>query len=250
MGTVKSMAPRNGRYLAGGIGLWSGVACGFVVASIPAGVGLAAFLAEHSAYTDWNKLSDVGQTFGAVSSIISGLTLIAVVITARAQSRETNRNLTELEEQRRLLADNRVALMRTAEASHGRLHFEILKMAVDNDDLAAVWPSFEPGTSAVRNRQYLYANAIYQFQYLAMQDGNYTEEQVLSALRYLFTSPLMRGYWHASQFARTSLVRGSNEFRFAAKVDEICREFEAVAAMGCPLSASHDLGDTDSPIIT
>jgi hypothetical protein len=206
------------------------MACGFVIASIPAGVGLAAFLASHSAATDWSKLGDVGQTFGALSSIISGLTLAAVVIAAHTQNRETRESLRELGEQRRLLADNRVALMRNAAANLGMLHLEILKMGVQDDDLATVWPAFEPGIPADLNRKYLYANAIYQFQFRAVQEGDYTEEQVLSALRYLFTSPLMRAYWHASRFARTSLTVDSDEFRFAQKVDDICREFEAVAA--------------------
>jgi|SRR4051794_4677469 hypothetical protein len=227
MGTGKPVT--RGHFTAG-LRLWGGVACGFVVASIPAGIGLSAFLANRGAAADWNRLSDVGQSFGAISSVISGLTLAAVVIAARAQNRETRDARRELAEQRRLLAESQIALSRNAAANLGMLHLEILKLAVQDDELATVWPPFVPGIPADLNRKYLYANAIYQFQFRAMQEGDYTEEQVLSALRYLFTSPLMRGYWHASRFARTSLTAGSEEFVFAQKVDEICREFEAVAA--------------------
>jgi uncharacterized protein DUF6082 len=186
------------------------------VVTLLAGVGVAALLARRGDAANWSKWSDVGQTFGALSSIISGLALVAVVVTARAQFRE--------------LANNHSELRRTAQANHGMLHLEILKMSIENPDLARVWPPFLPNLSADLNRQYLYANVIYQFHWTSMRIGDYTDEEVLASLRYLFTSPLMRDYWRAAEYARTSLPPGSDEYIFAQKVDQVCREYEAVVA--------------------
>jgi len=188
-----------------------------------AGVGVAAVLARQGAAADWSRWSDVGQTFGALSSIISGLTLVAVVVTARAQSRE-------LERQRRFLVSNNSELQRTAEANQRTLHLEILKMSIQDPKLAEVWPQYAPDLPADLNRQYLYANIIYQFHWTSLQLGNYSDNEVTSTLRYLFTSPLMRGYWHAAAQARRSLSPGSAEYMFTQRVDAICREYDTDAA--------------------
>jgi hypothetical protein len=197
--------------IAWSVGLFVGA-----VVTLLAGVGVAALLARRGDAAIWSKWSDVGQTFGALSSIISGLALVAVVVTARAQFRE--------------LANNHSELRRTAQASHGMLHLEILKMSIEDPDLARVWPPFLPNLPASLNRQYLYANVIYQFHWTSMRIGDYTDEEVLASLRYLFTSPLMRDYWRAAEYARTSLSPGSDEYIFAQKVDQVCREYEAVVA--------------------
>jgi hypothetical protein len=200
------------------------------VVTLLAGVGVAALLARQGGAAEWSKWSDVGQTFGALSSIISGLALVAVVATARVQFREMRHHRKELEQQRHSLANNHSELRRTAEANHGTWHLEILRMSIDDPSLAEVWPPFIPGLPTRLNRQYLYANLIYQFHWASLHNGNYTDEQVIASLRYLFTSQLMRDYWQAAAYARTSLEPGSAEFLFAQKVDEVCREYEAVVA--------------------
>jgi hypothetical protein len=207
---------------------WGAAVCLLVCFTLSAGVGIAALLAEQGATADWSRWSDVGQTFGALSSIISGLALVAIVVAARMQSKEMQANREELADQRLSLMNSHVQLQRSASASLGMLHLEILKMGIEDEDLARVWPPFEPNLPAEQNRQYLYANIIYQFQFRAMQHGDYTEEEILAALRYLFTSPVMRGYWRAAAFGRKYFPGDSPEFAFAQNVDEVCREFEAV----------------------
>lgn len=74
-----------------------------------AGVGLAAVLGERGRVADWSKWSDVGQTFGVLSSLFSGLALVAVVVISQMQFRE-------LQEQRELLMRSHSELQRAAEA--------------------------------------------------------------------------------------------------------------------------------------
>jgi hypothetical protein len=174
-----------------------------------AGVGVAATLGERGAAADWSRWSDVGQTFGVLSSIISGLALVAVVGTARVQFRE---------------------LQRSAAAELSMLHLEILKMSINDPQLAEVWPALRPGLSEERNRQFLYANIIYQFHWTSLRLSKATDEEVLGSMRYLFTSSIIREYWVAAERARTSLEPGSPEHTFTKKLDALCRDYEAAVA--------------------
>jgi len=213
----------------GWFAVWCIGSCLLVIVTLLAGVGIAAILSRRGAAADWSRWSDVGQTFGALSSIISGLALVAVVVAARAQYREMQQNRREMEHQRDSLIGHHMELKRAAAANLGRFHLEILKMSIEDPDLAEVWPPLEPGTPAEMNRKYLYANVIYQFQLRVMLEGEYTDDQIATSLRYLFTSPIMRDYWRAAAFARTSLLAGSRESALAQKIDDVCREFDAVA---------------------
>jgi Family of unknown function (DUF6082) len=221
--TSRSSAPSR-------IAVWSAGLVALTTVTLLAGVGVAAMLSRRGDAADWSKWSDVGQTFGVLSSIISGLALTALVVTARVQFREMQETRRELERQRLSLTRNHSELQRTAEANRGMLHLEILKLAIDDPRLAEVWPPFEPGLTVEQNRQYLYANIIYQSQRTWMKIVGHSDEDVLDAMRYLFTSPVIRDYWKAAARARSSLLPGTEEHLLAQKVDLLWRDYEAVAA--------------------
>ena len=223
MAATDKESARPGSSRVARIALWSFVVVALTFLTLLAGVGVAAVLGERGQTADWAKWSDVGQTFGVLSSIFSGVALVTVVVIARMQVRE-------LQEQRQLLMRSHSQLQRAAEAGRGRLHLEVLRMAIDDPELAEVWPPFEPGLSAKQNRQYLYANIIYQLQQTWMGIGGHSGEDVLETMRYLFTSPIMRDYWKAAERARASLVPGTAEYELARKVDELWRHYEAVVA--------------------
>lgn len=188
---------------------WLAAVVAAILLAVLSGVGVAAVLGNHGAAEDWSRWSDVGQTFGVLSSIISGLALVAVVTTARVQFRE---------------------LQRSAAADLSMLHLEILKMSINDPQLAEVWPAFRPDLSVESNRQFLYANIIYQFHWTSLKLNKATDEQVLGSMRYLFASSIMRKYWAAAERARTSLEPGSPEHAFARKLDEIYRDYETAVA--------------------
>jgi len=205
------------------IATWLAIVGGVVVATLLAGVGVAAVLARQGASEEWRTWSDVGQTFGVLSSIISSLALLAVVLTAR-------QNRAELERQRQFLTHNHAELRRTSHASLGMLHQGLVKMSIDDKDLAEVWPAFDPDLPSTINRQFLYANLIYSFQLTALQSENHTEASIIESMRYLFSNPIMRAYWHAAESAREQLDPESAEFAFSRRVDKICAEYEKVVA--------------------
>jgi hypothetical protein len=229
MGTDETVVVKS-RPSIGGAVTWVTATIALTAVTLLAGVGVAEILGQRGSSDDWSKWSDVGQTFGVVSSIFSGLALVSLVVTSRVQFREMRENRRELEQQRQSLAGNHLELQRAAEASVRRLHLEILKMSIEDPQLAEVWPAFEAGLSPERNRQYLYANIIYQFHWTSLRMNGYSEVMVLESLRYLFQSPIMREYWRAAANARVPLEPGSPEDQFARKVDELCRVYEAVVA--------------------
>jgi hypothetical protein len=195
---------------------WLGTSL-IVAVTLGSGVGMAATLGRRGSPEDWSRWSDVGQAFGVLSSVVAVLTLVVVVVTTRMQNRELQRSFT-------------VGL--------SQLHAEILKMSIEDEELAEVWPAFHPNLSPSRNRQYLYANIIYQFHWTSLKLKNASKEEVEGSMRYLFTSPTMRGYWAAAQHIRSSLQPGSAEHSFAALLDAICRDYDAAVARERPYAAA------------
>lgn len=199
---------------------------------VAAGIaGLIAMLTVAAAL--WVDVGRVGKTVTVIGAIVSIITVVAVL----AQLREVRQQRSELHAQRAALELMRTELNRGAEASLRMLHFELLRLSINDPQLADVWPPFEPGLSPERNRQYLYANLIVQHFWLSLRLGGYTESQLQNALRNLFISPLMRDYWRASAKIRTTLVPGTPEFTFNELVDGICQEYESVLASAATAKA-------------
>jgi len=120
-------------------------------------------------------------------------------------------------------------LRRSAEANVRMLHLRLIGMAIDDQSLATVWPSSSPEVSPERHRQYLYANLIIQHARVQRTIGDYSDEEAVSNLRYLFTSPVIREFWRSTEDSRRRLlVPGTAEFSFDERADAICRDYEAV----------------------
>lgn len=214
--------PRSARIM-----MWTGGFIALTIVTLLAGVGIAAVLGRRGNAADWDKWSNVGQTFGVLSSIISSMALAALVITARVQFREMYETHRGMEKQHDLLNNSLSELQRTADASDRKMHFEILKMAINDPKLAEVWPPFLPEITDQQNRQFLYANIIYQYQLAARKLSKNRDDELLEAMSYLFASPIMRDYWRAAERAQKSLATDSEEFRVARKVDKLWHEYEA-----------------------
>lgn len=209
---------------------WIAASVLFAAVTLLAGVGLTALLGRSGAENTWDRWSAVGESFGALSAVVSGLALMAFVVTFMSQVRELKMQRAELVLQGEALDKSRAELYRNAEVGIRRLHVTLLRMAFEDERLAEVWPPLEPGLSHEQNRQYLYANLIVQHHWLCLRIGDYTEEQAESTMRYLFMSPHMRRYWAAASTARKFLVPGTDEYYFTQLVDKICYEYQTVLA--------------------
>lgn len=201
----------------------------FIGVVVVAGLGLVAVLGPVVQSQTWIVWGNVGQAFGVLASVLSGLALAAVVIVFRAQRQEIANQQTELALQREYLREARAELHRSAEANLRMLHVDLIRLALDDPQLADVWPI--SGVPADRRRQYLYANLIVQHAWLQERVSVYSEEEMRSNLRYLFESPVIREFWRTTMNARDRvLVPETPEFRFAQQANAVCREYDAVLA--------------------
>jgi hypothetical protein len=194
----------------------------FMIAVFCAGIAAAAVISRVADKDTWITWGNVGQTFESINAIFSGLAFAALVVTFWIQLKELREQRQELQLQREAAIGARDELRRSSLADLRGLHVGLIRFAVDDDDLAAVWPEIEAGASPVRNRQFLYANLILQNLWISLEMGEYSARAIETELRYLFSSRLMRDYWSA-----TSAFRGVADInaRFTVIADAVYRDY-------------------------
>ncbi|GAA1872615.1 hypothetical protein GCM10009687_45570 [Asanoa iriomotensis] len=213
---------RARRLLSWAVLLLAGVAGALVV-----GLAASSAIAGTATDADWTVRANVGEAFGLLNAIFSGLALAAVVVTFWMQFTELRSQRAELAVQRDSLVRTQAELHRSAEADLRRLHVDLVKMSIADPDLASVWPKVTD--SIERHRQYLYANLILQHNWLQLQISDFSETELQSTFRYLFSSPIIREYWIMTGGVRGRVVvPGTFEHRMTLLGDEVCAEYEHV----------------------
>jgi hypothetical protein len=208
----------------------------FAVVTTALGVGLAEAVYASLGNAMTTHLSSAGQVFESVAALFSGLAFIALVVTFWLQIQELQLQRLELENQRHEMRATQSELHRSAEADLRALHVELLKMAIYDADLAAVWPAAGTAIGHERRRQHLYANLIYQHLRLALELSDVGEEFIKANLRRIFGSQLMRDFWLATEEARlAALIPETREWEFARMTDEVCRDLASPSGEGSDL---------------
>jgi uncharacterized protein DUF6082 len=121
-------------------------------------LGLGAI--EDAGDRDWRRLSEIGQTYGAVSALFSVVALGGVVASLMLQAR---------------------AAFLDRELAHRTIHVELLKMAIDDPDLLKVW---EPrGTTKLvsERRCFAYINLFVSFWEMAYDLRIRTAEELAAS---------------------------------------------------------------------
>ncbi|MDQ0940220.1 DUF6082 family protein [Streptomyces sp. V1I1] len=162
----------------------------------------------------------VGDYFGGANAIFSGLAFLSLLVALLLQYQELRMQRRELADQRDELTRSREALHRNAEASMRSLHIELMRMAMDDPDLAAVWNDY-PDVSVEEGRQHLYANLIYGHFVLAYDWNRYTDEELMVHARGLQASEPFRRFWEVSRGRKLDLPEGSNERRLVEIMDAV-----------------------------
>jgi hypothetical protein len=194
---------------------------------------------------------NAGQAYGAVASISAVLVLFLMAKTLRLQRKETSLQRQELELQRQEMRLQRTELElqreemrrsagelhRSSEAELRGLHMQLMKMSIDDPDLAELWPSSMAGLSRKRARQHLYANLIYCHVMLIHKLEVMNDRETIGHLRYIASTPLFREYWEAGRLVRQEMDPDSHEHHFASLVDEAMTQANAQHAPSAELRA-------------
>lgn len=116
---------------------------------------------------------------------------------------------------------------RAARAHQQRMHWELLKKAIDDPSLAAVIDTYDKSIPPEKRRQFLYANLWYVNAFHLYLAGILDMKELHGHLRELFQSPIMREYWDASRAQRATLDQESAEVRIGHMVDQLINDLDA-----------------------
>ncbi|GGJ05174.1 hypothetical protein GCM10010121_014550 [Streptomyces brasiliensis] len=105
-----------------------------------------------------------------------------------------------------------------------RLHFDLLCKAMDDPALAAVLDTYETDVPPEKQRQYLFANALYINALHFHRIGALSREELYGHLRIICQNKLFREYWEATRHHRKSLPETSEEFALGRMTDDLIQE--------------------------
>ncbi|MGW0844376.1 DUF6082 family protein [Streptomyces sp. NPDC002787] len=100
---------------------------------------------------------------------------------------------------------------RAALAEQHRLHFDLLCKAMADPALAAVLDTYESDIPPERQRQYLFANALYVNALHFHRIGALSLAELYGHLRVMSRNKIFRDYWAATRHHRESLPDTSDE---------------------------------------
>jgi hypothetical protein len=160
---------------------------------------------------NWTQLSDIGQTYGAASALLTGLALIGVAGSMVFEVRA-----------------NKVSLKQAWRERHARL----VEMALNDPVYQRCWGD-DPVVygSADRIRQQAYINLIVS----AWEDdyilGDFQEHALRKCLVPFFQGEAGREFWAKSRNIRLELAENRRDRRFCYIIEE---EYQKAIAMGPP----------------
>ncbi|MEU6996384.1 DUF6082 family protein [Streptomyces sp. NPDC046465] len=172
-------------------------------------------LAPHG--MDWNRLSDISQTYGALSVLFSAAALVGVVLSIAHQARQTRIQNVE---------------------SHRSAHRELTALTLSDPDFLLCWEPPNTPMTRERWRQLLVSNLI-----VSMWSSDFTlnlfDEHALRALlQDYFRGEIGRAYWANSGPSWHRLTESDPDSRMRAFVRVADRAFAAAVADGPPVPAA------------
>lgn len=149
----------------------------------------------------WGELSDVSQTYSAVSIPLSGAALVGVVWSMVVQARQL-----------RIANDNE---MRASQR-------ELVLLALDDPELLVCWDPPATPTTHARARQYAYYNLILSAWRVEYLNGTTPEATTLRSARVLMKGEIGREFWKTRRhgWEAYAATRGRRDRQFVRIMDE------------------------------
>lgn len=164
---------------------------------------------------NWGELSNIGQTYGAVSAFLAALALIGVAASVLLQLRETR--------------------FSRLEAGRTR-HHELIRLAMENPSYLDIFasPAFPTDASVDVRRSIAYINLYLQFQQMLWEFSDISEADIRSTAHGLFGTSLGRDYWQRYGHIRLQNDNTTREREFDQTLDLI---YKQAVASGPPEKA-------------
>jgi hypothetical protein len=149
----------------------------------------------------WPELSNIGQTYGAVSALLAALALVGVAASVLMQNRE----------------------LRHSRWESGRArHFEIIRMALDDPLYRQVYGARAMPENEARLEGYV--NLLLEYWAMLWEFGDIQEERLRTILAELLGSSAGHAYWQKFGSSRLHEAGTKHERAFQRIADEVYRE--------------------------
>lgn len=135
---------------------------------------------------DWERLSLIGQSYGAISAVLAAAAVIAVALTLIVQQRQ-------MREARRLAIR--------------QFHTDLLAMAIDKPELLQAWGQ-TPQPEGAEPRLTTYTNLVLNYFVLLHQTGSADLQEIRLHLKFMATSEWARSYWASTEAIWTTAYSG------------------------------------------
>jgi hypothetical protein len=147
----------------------------------------------------WERLSFIGQTYGAASALLAVFALIGIVATLALQARET-----------------KIAREEARRSAIG----ELLKMAMDDPDLDEAWGPVPEGEERKARRQLMYINMIISEWQMSFETKALGEVRLRAISREMFSARPGRTFWQQARAIRLATSDNKRARRFHKILDE------------------------------
>ncbi|MBB4930005.1 putative membrane protein [Lipingzhangella halophila] len=175
-----------------------------LVAASPLALGLFG-----GASNEWERLSFIGQTYGAVSALIAAFALVGIILTLVYQARDTRRAIEET--RRQAMSD-------------------LLRMAMEDPDLDACWGPVPADEDPRVRKQQLYTNMIISQWSSAFETGALPESRLRAVAAEMFQGEVGYSYWTQAREAPSMTEGTRREQRFVEILDEVYQQTPAPRA--------------------
>jgi len=164
---------------------------------------------------DWDRLSLIGQTYGAASALLSVIALTGVGASLIFQARENRAN--------------REQALRTS-------HAELMRLAMDDPLYGEIWAPLNPPGSPDVQRQHMYVNMVISHWEMEYGLGALNDQHLRIIARGVFSTSAGHRYWQVARPVRMVSSDGRRERRFHQILDEEHDNAQREATGGAPLS--------------
>lgn len=147
----------------------------------------------------WERLSFIGQTYGAASALLAALALIGIAATLIFQAHDTK---IAREEARRIAIA------------------ELLKMAMDDPALDEAWGPVPAGADPKARRQLMYINMIISEWQMSFETKALPEKRLRAISREMFSGRPGRAFWEEARQVRMGTAGSRRARRFHEILDE------------------------------